>query len=1147
MKLAKGGCFFNRRYLIVKDGTITYYRDSPHSLNLINLAIQTSTSPKAKISTRFCEFKQIPSNIFSKKSHPYLFEISFLSPIKPGKRIFWVFGTISQASCTSWLNTLELEKEFDLSRELNEKKAQENLEQQIVEEVKKRVLREEALKKLKENENRKFRMKELLIQEQQRKIEVENERKRLQDELEKKKIEQIEDEKRKRYLKLLEFSWDYQFQVLWSQSLAGGLPFEDGLTVGIRIFKHVGGFVQKAVEAVKVIVYEMILPDEDKRIFPVEELESLQIYKYQNMLIKLAMKNSSSQEWKNLSHEFRACNWMSNISYTLGKAQNNFPIRVLLTCIVDFNGFRALVSGMAPLEGDRTLIHGPKSDGVYIVDNNLYTDLSELSKKARIKQHSFEWNTKIGPCYVHLSAFTEFHRTLGYRELETYVKESMSSQNPGNISIEDYIYMQNLGYIFPADFNSQSGSVDFCKRLRPEFLLKFHKKLSPDGFINRAQGSINDDQEIIRASKYLRTTHIELFSKELDDLNYSVIDSSSLKNTFHDFGVNLRYMGIVADKSRLTHIKQMIYIEALARACKVLLFQNIAEFSIEYSNTQDGEPRSRNKSFQVFPDNVSRIDRFTIATPNSATISKKRVIRKQMTSVHFDDSDEMFKNLAPLNTTAFEGLILERTAEFLNLVFGSSEEADTFWKSALVPVACQKFKVYPGNLKKSEVNLNALLFAVCYNCSIFVQFTGETCLGVSEKPFVRSSIQFVSHKVKVFGMNSVEYRVLADNSQYYLDKKKYSLALQACELKLRISKALNKDNELGEPMVLNEISEILLETGDIDSAIKKAKESMVQTHPLNIASIRPWCTLIKAFFKKNLPIEAMNCFKAALQSLKFHYNNFHPLHSKLYSFLGDIYMSNSDYSSALTVFKHSLSSSLKVLGPNHIQTAQIWLDLGKLTSILENFEKTVKYNEKAFNIFQASFGSEHILTISCGVSLSNSLEKIGKFSEAEKLVHQACLVYDKFLFNKEISDLRENFKDLLKKYYSSAIIGVKVSVKTNKSNILSFFCDKICLLSYLLEVYNEEIIKNCLKLALEFQVSKLDRKSKQEVINKIINRPEQGSSLTVKDYVQEIYKAGCLSSYISEHIQSVLMRADTSADVYRILSSTTTLCNISKL
>ena len=1148
MKLAKGGCIFNRRYLIVKDGAITYYRDSPHSLNLINLAIHTSTGAKAKISARFCEFKQIPSNLFSKKSHPFLFEISFISPSRPGKRIFWILATISQSSCTTWLNALELEKEFDLSRENSAKKAQQNLEQQIVAELKKRALREEALKKLNENEKRKTKMKELLIEEQKRKVEVENERKRLQDELEKKKVEEIEREKREKYLKLLEFSWDYQFQKLWSQSLMNGLTFEQGLTFGIRIFKHVGGFLQKAVEVTKVIVNELTIPDEDKRILPFEETSSFQVYKYQNMQIKLTMKNSKSFDWENFAHEFRASNWISDISYILGKSSNNFPMRVPLSCIVDFRGFRALVSGMAPLEGDRTLMHGPKSDGVYLVDTNIYPYLSELSKKARVKQHNFEWNTKIGPCFVHLSAFIEFHRTLGYRELESYVQESLGSQNVENFSIEDHIYMQNLGFIFPVDNNGESNSIDFSKRLRPEFLTRYQKKLSSDGFINKVQGSSKDDQDIIVASQYLKTKHIEAFTKELDNLNYTVIESCTLKNAFHHFGVNLRYMGKVAEKSSLVHIKQMIYIEALARACKVLLFQNLAEFSIEYSNSQEGETRSRNKSFNfALYDNTSRDSSFTVHSPASTPGLRKRVLRKNAASIHFDDSDEMFKTLLPLNTTIYDGKVLERIAEFLNLVFGNSNEADVFWVSVLVPVAVKKFKILSGNLKKGDINLRALLYAICFNCSLFVHFTNEIELNSNPRPFERKSIQHISHKVKSFELNSVEYRVLAERSFEYHEKKKFSLALQACDLKLRISKVLNKENDLGSPQILNEIAEVLLETGDIESAIKKAKESLVQTHPFNACSIRPWCTLIKAYFKKNLQSEALNYFKAALFAIDFHYHNFHPLHSKIYSFLGDIYINLSDYSSATTLYTLALSSSLKVLGPNHIQTAQISLDLGKVSSLLENYEKAVEYYQKAFNVFEAFFGSEHVLTVSCGVTLSDSLEKVGKYSAAEKFVFQACLVFESFIKAKEVEDLRENFNDLLKKYYAGAIIGVKVSIKVNKVQELSFFCDKICSLAYLLEIYNDEIIKNCMKLELEFRISKLKGASKQLVVEKILRHPPQGSTLSVKDYVQEIHKVGSLSLYISEHIKSILRPPEAAVDLYKISSSTSTLYLISIL
>ena len=95
--------------------------------------------------------------------------------------------------------------------------------------------------------------------------------------------------------------------------------------------------------------------------------------------------------------------------------------------------------------------------------------------------------------------------------------------------------------------------------------------------------------------------------------------------------------------------------------------------------------------------------------------------------------------------------------------------------------------------------------------------------------------------------------------------------MQTCELKLRISKALDPENKnLGDSEVLSEMSEILLETGDFENSIRKAKEALIQIHPLNAKSIKIWCILFKALNYKKLQDEATQCFENALSALNFH-------------------------------------------------------------------------------------------------------------------------------------------------------------------------------------------------------------------------------------------------------------------------------------
>ena len=50
--------------------------------------------------------------------------------------------------------------------------------------------------------------------------------------------------------------------------------------------------------------------------------------------------------------------------------------------------------------------------------------------------------------------------------------------------------------------------------------------------------------------------------------------------------------------------------------------------------------------------------------------------------------------------------------DFLNLVFGASEETNDFWDKVLIPEVCGYYKIESDEIKHKDVIYNALYFAV---------------------------------------------------------------------------------------------------------------------------------------------------------------------------------------------------------------------------------------------------------------------------------------------------------------------------------------------------------------------------------------------------------------------------------------------------
>lgn len=66
------------------------------------------------------------------------------------------------------------------------------------------------------------------------------------------------------------------------------------------------------------------------------------------------------------------------------------------------------------------------------------------------------------------------------------------------------------------------------------------------------------------------------------------------------------------------------------------------------------------------------------------------------------------------------------THDFMNLVFGHSEEKELYWKQILLPEVAQYYMYYPiEDISKHEIRLNALYFAL-------IDLIGLKCCEVKE-------------------------------------------------------------------------------------------------------------------------------------------------------------------------------------------------------------------------------------------------------------------------------------------------------------------------------------------------------------------------------------------------------------------------------
>ncbi len=108
------------------------------------------------------------------------------------------------------------------------------------------------------------------------------------------------------------------------------------------------------------------------------------------------------------------------------------------------------------------------------------------------------------------------------------------------------------------DIESQKKTPLFTKRLRPEFISEYcPSPLSNGAFINpsKTPEAERDDIEVASAGLKLKKDVIPSLVKLLDKLEMIPMDSISISQAFHTNGVNLRFLGDIANLTTLPHIK----------------------------------------------------------------------------------------------------------------------------------------------------------------------------------------------------------------------------------------------------------------------------------------------------------------------------------------------------------------------------------------------------------------------------------------------------------------------------------------------------------------------------------------------------------------------------------------------------------------
>eukprot|EP00397_Hematodinium_sp_SG-2012_P002523 GEMP01002530.1.p1 GENE.GEMP01002530.1~~GEMP01002530.1.p1 ORF type:complete len:1480 (+),score=300.74 GEMP01002530.1:165-4604(+) len=149
------------------------------------------------------------------------------------------------------------------------------------------------------------------------------------------------------------------------------------------------------------------------------------------------------------------------------------------------------------------------------------------------------------------------------------------------LTLDHKRYMfHRVHHVYPRD--AQSFRHWVVDRMRPELF-------------ENMSFAVNEPPNILarKASSAARTTRITVVCKHLDSLEENhPYDSPTLRDYFHKWGLAMRYCGRVAQISRVSSVREMLFVECIARTCKHLLRQKLRTLGLSEMEKPESQEAS---------------------------------------------------------------------------------------------------------------------------------------------------------------------------------------------------------------------------------------------------------------------------------------------------------------------------------------------------------------------------------------------------------------------------------------------------------------------------------------------------------------------------------------------------------------------------
>ncbi|KAG9133851.1 hypothetical protein Leryth_017945 [Lithospermum erythrorhizon] len=506
------------------------------------------------------------------------------------------------------------------------------------------------------------------------------------------------------------------------------------------------------------------------------------------------------------------------------------------------------------------------------------------------------------------------------------VKENMNKLETASSDVQDV-----KGDITVAEIASEIESKDSCQEIL------FNPNVFTEFKLAGSQEEIAADEENVRkASLYLNDVVLPKFIQDLCALEVSPMDGQTLTEALHAHGINIRYIGKVAEGTReLPHLWDLVSNEIVVRSAKHVLKEVLRDtedqdvgdaishvFNCLFGNVQNTVLKSSGN-------NQSSSQKKDSSHQSSGKSSKGRGKYKNTQSTR--KKETLFSNI---NSDSLWGEIQEFAK--IKYQFEFSEDAKTRVKK--IPVIrnlCQKVGVTIA-ARKYDLDL-------------------ETPFQISDimdlKPVVKHSIPVSSEAKNLVETGKVQ---LAEG----MLAEAYTLFSEAFTLFQQVTGPMHRE----VANCCRYLAMVLYHAGDMPAAIMhQHKELIINERCLGLDhpdTAHSYGNMALFYHGLNQTELALRHMSRALTLLSLSCGPDHPDVAATFINVAMMYQDIGKMNTALRYLQEALKKNERLLGEEHIQTAVCYHALAIAFNCMGAFKLSHQHEKKTYDILVKQLGED---------------------------------------------------------------------------------------------------------------------------------------------------------------------------------------------